>query len=117
MAAGTDHLRTVPAEEGAGREAHSSGVGDTAQADRAPFALIGDGPAKSKETYGEAPHELQAFGEWRVAEGVAVSEVERGGKADGSDERELCAEKCDSVDALADGWAMCLYVRVRVTER
>ena len=63
VASHADHLGAVPAEEGARGQAHCGWIGDAAEADRASFALIGDGPAESEETDGEAPEELEALGE------------------------------------------------------
>ena len=84
-----DHLGAVPAEEGARGQADGGRVGDAAQADRASFALIGDGPAESEETDGEAPEELEALGERRIADGAAVRKIERRGEADGCDEQRI----------------------------
>ena len=99
---------SVPFQPRKVREARPTGrrVGDAAQADGAPLALVGDGPAESEETNGEAPEELEALGEWRVADGVAVGKVERCGEGDGCNQQEFCGEEQDAVETLLRRRAM-----------
>src|SRR5260370_23375791 len=71
VSAHADHLGSVPAEEGARGQAHGGRVGDAPQADRAPLALVPNGPTEAEQTDREAPQELKSLGERRVADGSA----------------------------------------------
>src|SRR5258708_4044052 len=112
MSTHADHLGPVPAEESARGQAYRSRVGDAAQADGAPVALIGNGPAESKQTDCEAPEKLETLGKRGVAGGVAIGKIERCGEADGRDQQGFCGEETDAVETLFHGGAMRADVRV-----